>query len=327
MGRNFANKVWNASRFTLMNLGAGGDGAPADPEQLRQARRFEDRWILSRLSATAAEVSEYLENFRASEAAQAVYDFFWHEFCDWYLEAAKLRIRDSEEALDRAVARETLARALDDSLRLLQPFAPFLSETLWQELKPAARKAGLVAAQRMQAEALIVAPWPEPEAALRDAQIEGQMRFLQDIVRAVRHLRKEKGIAESRPIKVALSCPDPETDRLVEEHAEFLRTMGVLEGLEHAVGLEKPARCAAILVGTTQVYMQLEGVVDLKQERERLEQQRRDAADYIQKLEQQLNNPDFLVNAPEEIVQRQMDKAQELREQLQKVEQHLAELQ
>ncbi|MFP4176468.1 MAG: valine--tRNA ligase, partial [Candidatus Brocadiia bacterium] len=162
MGRNFANKVWNASRFVLMNLeDTGDDDVELSPDQLAANRTFEDRWILSRLAYALNEVDDYLDELRTNESAQRIYDFFWHEFCDWYLEEAKLRLRESDDPVARACARETLAEVLDTSLRMMHPFVPYLTEALWHQLRDVAEAGAPLTAESMNAEALIVADWPE----------------------------------------------------------------------------------------------------------------------------------------------------------------------
>ncbi len=327
MGRNFANKVWNASRFTFMNLEEEDDEAPdLSAEQIEQERTFEDQWIVSRLMATIDEVDGYLEEFRTNEAAQSIYDFFWHEFCDWYLEEAKIRLRESDDPVARACARETLASVLDQSLRILHPFIPYMTEALWHQLKDAADEGAPVTSERMESDALIVAEWPEVSDDMRDEEMEEEMEFLQKIISAGRRLRKDKGIAENTPMRVVISCPDATTDAVVEKRAEFLQTMGLFENIEHGVDVEKPSQSAASVVETTEVFFELSGLIDIEEERERLKAQKADVEDHISKIEEQLHNPDFLANAPDEVVERQKNRAEELREKLQKVIQNLAEL-
>jgi valyl-tRNA synthetase len=317
MGRNFANKVWNAGRFVLMNLrdGAAGDG---DAEQA-----FEDRWILSRLQDAIESVTASLDAFRTHEAAQTVYDFFWHELCDWYLEIVKPRL---DGGAGGRTARQTLVAALDASLRLLHPLVPFVTEELWQHLKDRARAAGLPAAEAMDAEALIVSAWPEGEPARRDEQVEQQMTLLQDVVRAVRNVRKEKGIADREPVTVTLSTPDAETDAVIEEHVGFLTEMANLDGLSHGVQATKPPRCATSVVGTIEVFLHLEGLIDLDAERARLGKQKEEAERRIEAAETALHNTAFLTNAPEDVVEQKRESAEELRAQLTKIIQNLADL-
>ncbi|MFO7955545.1 MAG: valine--tRNA ligase [Candidatus Brocadiia bacterium] len=316
MGRHFANKIWNAARFTLMNLEDGA--ADGEPEL-----QFEDRWILSRLQDTIQSATEDLEGFHDHEAAHAIYDFFWHEFCDWYLEIIKPRLRDGQSG---AAARETVAEVLDASLRLLHPYMPFITEELWGHLKDAAVEASLDAADAMQAEALICAAWPEGDPARRDPALEEDMDLLQEIIRGVRNLRKEKGIPDRRPLSATISTPDVETDAVVERHTDFLKQMAVLEELEHDVEAGKPPRCATTVVGTLEVFVPLGEVIDIEAERERLAKQRDELQSRIEAADKVLHDPEFLAKAPEQVVQQKMDSAEELRAQLRKVIQNLADL-
>jgi valyl-tRNA synthetase len=322
MGRNFANKVWNACRFVLMNLGTGRGrkAAPASTEW------FEDAWILSRLQAAIESVTAHLEGFRTHEAAQVLYDYFWHEFCDWYLELVKPRLQEDAAAGERAAAREMLASVLDQSLRLLHPFAPFLTEEAWQHLRERARKACPRAAKAMAAEAIIVAPWPVGDPALRRPQVEAEMALLQDIVRAVRNVRKGKGLSDRTPVSVTISTPDAKTDAAVAAHADFLKRMAVVNRMEHAVQAAKPRRCATTVVGTIELFLQLEGLIDIEAERARLEKQKADVENHVKGVEAALDNISFLSNAPEEVVRQRRERAGELRAQLMKIIQNLADL-
>jgi valyl-tRNA synthetase len=326
MGRNFANKVWNASRFTLMNLQSGEKAPSLTREQLEEERTLEDRWILSRLQNTIKQTNKYLEDFRTNEAAQTLYDFFWHDFCDWYLESVKLRIDEDGDTTDNAVARETLAHVLDHSLRLLHPFVPFLTETLWQKLKESAADNTPVCAVAMDADAIIVSKWPEVDDDLCDPELEAEWEYVQDIIAACRRIRKEKGLAENIPLRVTISTPDEATAAVVDKHKKFLKNIGLFEKITSGTDVEKPPHSATTVVETTEIFVSLEGLIEVEEEKKRLEEQKADVNDHIAKIEKQLHNPDFLANAPDEVVQRQMDRAEELREKLQKIVQNLAEL-
>jgi len=319
MGRNFANKIWNAGRFVLMNL---ADGAAGSAEPGPAERAFEDRWILSRLQHAVESVTDCLDAFRTHEAAQTLYDFFWHEFCDWYLEIVKPRL----DGKDGAAARQTLVHVLDASLRLLHPFLPFVTEELWQHLKERAGEAGLPAAEAMDREALIVAAWPQSHPVDRDVETEDQMTLLQDVVRATRNVRKEKGIRDRAAVLVTLATPDAPTDALIERHLDFLLRMANLEGLTHGVQATKPPRCATSVVGTIELFLHLEGHIDIEAERTRLGKQQADVERRIEAAEAALHNTAFLSNAPDDVVQQKMGRAEELRAQLTKIIQNLADL-
>ena len=245
----------------------------------------------------------------------------WHEFCDWYLEIVKPRL----QAGDR-VARETLATVLDQLLRLLHPFAPFLTEELWQHLKTRARKAGLQAADAMASDAIICAAWPASAPEHRDLDAEEQMRLLQEIVRAVRNVKKEKGISERQPVNVTIATADEATDAVIESRRGLLRQMAVLGEVEHGVAMAKPPLCATTVVGSLELFLLLEGLVDIDAERRRLEKQRADVERRVDALNKTLHNDRFLANTPEQVVQQKRDSAEELRDQLTKIIQNLADL-
>jgi valyl-tRNA synthetase len=338
MGRNFANKVWNAGRFALINLAEHSAEAPFDRltalseaeglegKDLTALRTFEDRWILSRLQAAVEAVTTCLDDYRTHEAAQVIYDFVWHEVCDWYVEIVKPRLGPDAAPEDGAVARQTLARVLDEALRLLHPFAPYLTEELWQHLKATIGGSSLPAAAGMQAEGIICAPWPKLDPALREPALEEQMTALQDIVRAVRNVRKSKGLSDRTPVSVVISSPAAQADAVVGAHERFLTEMAVLSGLEHGVELPKPPRCATAVVGTTEVFLKLEGLVDIEEERSRLAKQRQDLEKQITAADKVTNDPNFLARAPQQVVDQKRERAAELRAQLTKVIQNLADL-
>ncbi|MHC4789314.1 MAG: valine--tRNA ligase, partial [Planctomycetota bacterium] len=325
MGRNFANKVWNAGRFVLMNLSREAGGA-IEAAQLAERLQFEDRWILSRLQATIEAVTEALEGFHDHEAAQALYDFVWHEFCDWYVEIVKPRLQEQGPTADGAVAHEVLASVLDRALRLLHPFVPFLTEELWQHLKAHAAEAHLAAAEVMDAEAIIVADWPTGNAAWRDDDLEEEMALLQDIVRAVRNVRKDKDVPDRQAITVTIATPDQQADAVIERHRRFLEQMAVLDRIEHGVQAAKPPHCGTTVVGTIEIFLHLEGLIDVEGERQRLQRQKADVERRIGAVDAALHNTAFLANAPQDVVQQKMGNAEDLRAQLTKIIQNLADL-
>jgi len=341
MGRNFCNKVWNAVRFALMNLEHEGETVEPGPPA------FEDTWILSRLQEAIASATADLERFRTNEAAHTIYQFFWHSLCDWYLEIIKPRLRDGADpadaareryklgtspradlastiAADAARARETLAHVLDQTLRLLHPIVPFLTEEIWQSLKLAAD--GLPAADAMTGLALIRAPWPAADPALRDEPIEQEMETLQEIIRAIRNVRKSKGVADRKALDVVISTPDAQADAVIEARSEFLCRMAVLDKLEHAVSADKPERCATTIVGSIEIFLQLASLIDLDVERERLDKQRKTVEGQITGIEATLHNTAFLEKAPEQVVAQKRAKSNELRSQLKKIIQNITDL-
>ncbi len=301
--RNFLNKIWNASRFVLMNLDGRPGEVPAELDELS------DRWIMSRLQRTVAEVTEALDGYRFDEAVRSLYEFVWNEYCDWTIELAKPRLREGD-----ATVRAVLWQVLETILRLLHPFAPFLSEEIWQQLGA-------------DGEALLVAAWPTADETRLDPAAEAAFTTLQELVRTARNLRVEAGLDERRPIRLVL-----QTD--VEAERELLTSaQGYLQALARAEDITitgtsagKPGECLAALVGGIDVYLPLSGLIDLAAEAERLTRERDKAAADLQAQEGKLANDSFVSRAPAEVVQKVRDRATELAEQVHRLDQRLAAL-
>src|SRR5262249_48120593 len=197
LGRNFANKLWNAARFLLLNL----EGYTPSAVRLAELQ-LEDRWILSRLATTTAAITQQLESYRFSEAARTIYDFRGSEFCDWYLEISKGRLRDEAP---RPLVQRVLAGVLDAILRLVHPIMPFVAESIWQALGEAAFERGLPAPDPA-AESVVIAPWPEFPAAWQDQAMEDRFARMQDLVRAVREVRNHFMVDPRTALDVYVRC-------------------------------------------------------------------------------------------------------------------------
>jgi len=313
--------VWNAARFTLMNL---DEPVGMSAEEAAEHRRFEDRWILSRLSYAVDEVTRQLENFKVNHAAKTIYHFFWHEFCDWYLEMIKPRLDSGDEA-DAAPARHTLATALDQCLRMLHPISPFITEELWQKLEEVTENTPLLPHLEDE-EALIRARWDAKPEDVRDEEVEEDMDLLQELISGIRNLKKEKCIQEDTPVTVTISCSEEGTTDTLRSRSRLLRQMAALDGMEVGVDLERPTPSSTSVVRTSEVHMHLGDVIDVEEEIERLKDEKADVEDYLGIVRNKLDNPDFLANAPEDVVQKEMDKRDRLEGKLEKIEENLEEL-
>src|SRR5690606_32771975 len=287
-GRNFANKLWNAGRFALMNL----DGAEVRRvEDVVDSLELADRWILSRYSRAAGEVTRHLEAYRLHEAAETLYHFFWGEIADWYLELVKPRFRDDADAASREAAQATLVEVLDGVFRLLHPVVPFVSEALWRRLPAPAgveREASLV-----------VAKWPERRPEREDAGAEERMTALMDLIGAVRAIRSEYNVPPSQKVTVRLSnVPAVLRDALAAEERALRRLAGVesvdMTG-ERAAG---EAGASAVLRGGAEVFLPLEGIIDLERERERLGKELARIEGLLRSTEGKLANENFVSRAP-----------------------------
>jgi valyl-tRNA synthetase len=314
-GRNFANKVWNAGRFTLMTVGDDPIRPLADVEADLE---LADRWILSRLSRTSTGLTEDLEKFRLHDVAETGYHFFWGELADWYLELVKPRLRGEDGEGSREAARTTLITAFDGILRLLHPIIPFVTEELWQKLPwPQGEE---------KPEALIEAMWPEGDEAREDAQAEARMAALQELITQVRRLRKEYGIPEGALVDVMVGGAPETFQSTLETQGKALQMLAKV-GKVTVDGTPEGAGAHGVLENGTELFIPLEGVIDLEREKERLQKE-------IMRLEGQhtgtlkkLENEGFLKNAPQEVVDREREKAESFREQKEKLQQKLTAFQ
>jgi len=335
--RNFANKLWNAARLVISNLGGTElDDLSSDfglAEHRNQTLNIEaetpglelaDRWILSRLHSVTADVNRLLDNFQFGEAGRQIHDFLWGEYCDWYLEIAKLRLY-GEDAEAGAIVRQMLAYVLERTLRLLHPFMPFVTEEIWQNLIQAASSGVRASGQGYEPEALMVARWPEL-AGCDDAEAEAQMSMLMDVVRAIRNSRAEYNVPPGKRIE-ALIAAGQHKDLLLEQQA-VLASLAKLEEAKLRISKTKaaPARAATLVVGALTVHLPLAGMVDLDAERARLGKELKGAEQRIARSEQLLANPGFAEKAPEQVVKRERDKLASLQAQRQELETRLRTL-
>jgi valyl-tRNA synthetase len=310
--RNFANKIWNATRYVLSQLGDRETGMSAD---LPVHQSLADRWILSRLSATITDVTRLTEGFQFGEAGRQAYEFFWNEFCDWYLEISKSAIYRGDAAA-RAGAQATLLRVLDESLRLLHPFIPFVTEETWGYLKAAAGDGSW-------ARALIVAPWPE--AGPRDLQAEADMALIMDMVRAIRNVRSEYNVKPGHAIAAAIAAGDRET--LLLEEAEILTTLARLDPAQLTIAhdLDAPSQALTLVSGGVTAYLPLSELVDLDAERARLARELTETEAQIARSDELLQGP-FAQRAPANVVARERDKREQLLQRATRLRERLSEL-
>ncbi len=304
-GRNFANKLWNAGRFALLNL---GDTEVPSLEEVAGSLEHADRWILSRLSRAIGEVTEMLERFRLNDAALAGYSFFWSELADWYLEMAKPRLRGDLGAESRDAARATLAVTLDLTLRLLHPIVPFITETVWQRLP-----------RRLDAApSLMVARWPERMPEREDAQVEAQIAELQELIGAVRNIRSEYGVQPGVKVRLRVVGESPALRELLGAAA---RTLADLARVEE-VGYGRVAGeigASAVLRSGAELFLPLADVIDLDRERVRLRTELERIGGMRESTRQRLDNEGFVARAPEAVVQKEREKLDSLVEQAEKL--------
>jgi valyl-tRNA synthetase len=316
-GRNFANKIWNAARFLLMNL----EGYT--PEALRvETLPIEDRWILSRLATTAHAVTESLEDYHFSDVARTVYDFTWSEFCDWYVEMAKGRLK--EAATQRALVQRVLAGALDGILRLVQPVMPFVAESIWQALNEAAFERGLPGPEPA-IQSVAIAPWPEYPESWRNPGIEQRFARMQEAVRAVREVRNRYNVDPKTALDVFICCSET-TAADFRSLSTFIIMLAGVGKLAMGPDVAKPPQAASQVTPDFEVYVSLKGLIDVAAEIKRLEKQLAEKRKFVQSIRAKLDNASFVSKAPAEVVQGQRDQVADLQKQIAAMEENAREL-
>ena len=316
--RNFVNKIWNVGRYVITAL-AQVQNAPLNEPLWTLA----DSWIWARLQALVREVERLFQNYQYGEAGRQIYDFFWSEFADWYVEVSKMQLA---EGGDRAYyTAYTLARVLDISLRMLHPFIPFITEEMWGHLRRALKESSLAKLTESWPEALIIASWPEPRPLeLWEEKSINQFSLMMDIVRSVRNLRSEKNVTPGKRLSAIIVAHD--WTPVVNYQAATIATLAQLD-LEHLTVVEaqdeKPEGAVVIVVGPVEIYLPIADLVDLEDERSRLSKGLAEAEAQIDRLEALLASP-FAEKAPVPVVQKERDKllgfidmADKLRSQLQ----------
>jgi valyl-tRNA synthetase len=308
-GKFFANKIWNAAKLVQMRLGDENLAAVKE-SQLRLT--LADRWILSRYANAVKDISRNLKTYRLNEAANAIYHFAWNDFCDWYLEMAKPRWTDEADAVDRRTARWVAWKVLDGILRLLHPFMPYVTEEVWQALPH-------------DGELLATAAWPKAKKAWFDADAERQVTFLQAVVVAVRNLRVEAKIAPGKAVPLVVRGTPEQLD-LIERLADQIKPLARIETLTLARDGGRPAVAASAVVEGAEVFLPLEGLVDVDEERARLAREAGKLLDDLENVKKKLRNTDFLAKAKPEVVEREKTRLATLEENLEKLQKMQASL-
>ncbi len=293
--RNFANKIWNAARLVLTNLD-GYDPALAK----RGTPSVADRWIVSRLADTVQRVRKGLDGYRFNDAASAVYQFLWNEYCDWYLEIAKRSLYQTEDPVIRAVTQRTLVEILETTLRLLHPLMPFVTEEIWQRLPHAG-------------DSIMLAPFPRATRKGRDREAERRMAPVIAIVSAIRAVRSESRISPAVELRVIVKPASRAAAGLVRDAAALIGALS-RSALSVEAGAVRPSQSAHAMAGPAEVFVHLEGVVDLGAERGRVLKEIEKARKEIAFLEGKLGRRDFVERAPAEVVERERTRLVEQRQ-------------
>lgn len=296
--RNFANKIWNASRFVLMNL-EDFDLEALDKSDLKET--LADKWMQSRLNTVIAEIDDALEDYNFGEMASSLYDFIWNEFCDWYIELLKARLYQEEDPAAKLTAQYYALNTLESLLRLLHPVMPFITEEIWQKL-PGTEGS------------IMRAPWPEKDKTKLNKDAENKMEVIMSVIKAVRNIRNEMKVNPGRRIKALLSAPEKKV-AVLEEGREYLENLARIKDLVIAGDqLERPEKVSTSIVNEVEVILPLEGMIDLDKEIKRLEKEIEEVEFEIQRAQGKLNNEGFVNNAPDDLVEGEKTKLKEYKE-------------
>ena len=311
MGRNFANKMWNGSRFVIMNL-EGFDVTKVDKSRLKY--ELVDKWIFSRLNETAAAVAENLDKFLLDEAAKSVYEFLRGDFCDWYVEMAKIRLYNSEDADSKLTAQYVLWTVLEAGMRLLHPFMPYITEEIWQTIKA-------------DGETVMLAQYPVADEKLIDKDVEKSFEYIKELISSLRNIRAEAGISPAKPAKVVIKSSDESELNTIKENYFFITKLGNLESIEYGKDMEKPAQSGFRVTGNSEVYMILKGLLDIEAEVKKLQAQLDKVAVELEKMNAKLSNEKFTSKAPAHILERDRRIQKEYQDKFDKLSENIRELQ
>ncbi len=315
--RNFANKIWNASRFVLMTTTEIGSGVPAIDEV--QPQTLADRWILSRLAKLTLEVTRLIDEFQLGEAGRQINDFFWSDYCDWYVEIAKVQLQADEQA--RRATAGILRAVLDQSMRLLHPFMPFVTEEVWQYLYHTSEPD----TDRWPASALIVAPWPQGNAAAIDEQAEQSFALLQEVIVRIRDARNQMKVESARRIAVLIAAGDQVS--MFEAQAPLIQFLARTEKPQlYEQITQKPEQAMSLLAGPVEIYLPLEGMLDTSKELERLDKELAQTQREIARIQGKLANEAFVARARPEVVENEREKLPAQEERLSKLQARRQEL-
>ena len=306
--RNFINKIWNATRFALMHIDKAYKKIPDEPLSLV------DRWILSRLSRVTVNVSESLDSYRFNDAAGALYMFVWHEFCDWYLEAVKPTLYGKEGESRKEATLSVLWRVLHDTIILLHPFIPFITEEIWHKL-PGTQGTIMKAVFPLDADPADGLP--------RDAEAESKMRLISEIITGIRNIRGEMNISPMLSLDVSVHSQEDSTKETIQQYTDMIINLARLKSLSVENTEQRPKSAATSVVEDATIFVSLEGIIDFKQEIQRLEKEINKLASELTKVSKKLNNEDFLKKAPEHVVEKVKEKHETFIQKQQKLQMNL----
>jgi valyl-tRNA synthetase len=301
--RNFTNKIWNASRFVISNL---EDRKYSEVNLEYHLLSLSDKWILSRLQKEIKEVTDHLENYRFSEYVKTIYNFFWNEFCDWYIEMVKPRLSQREDPESRLVAQTILWKVLRDNLKLLHPVMPFITEEIWHKLPESS-------------ESIMISSWPITDDTFINEKAEKDMEFIMELIRTIRAIRAEFNISPSDVIKVDFYTLDKEKEILLLGNSGYFTILSKAE--INKIDEKKDFKNVVHKVfEDVDLYVNLKGLIDITKEKERIKKELEEAINLKKKIEERLSNEEFLRKAPEHVVEKEKEKLESINKKIRSLE-------
>ncbi len=292
-GRNFTNKLWNAARFFLMNL---GDFDPRGREIV--PRDLPSRWIMSRMQTWSEVIDEHLKSYRFSEYAREIYEYIWNEFCDWYIEMAKPALQADDGTPEKEETLTVLWHVLGGLLKMLHPIMPFVSEEIWQ-------------AMPNDEKTIMYSAWPRPNKEMIDREAEEEMETMQSVIKSIRNIRQEMNIPPGRKIAASFFLEENQRN-ILEKGSDYLnRLAGIEEYSIHSGGEEKTEHAISAVTRGIEIVLPLSGLMDLEEELTRLEKKKQKLEQELERVEKQLSNKGFVNNAPEQLVRKEEEKREE----------------
>ncbi|WP_054942982.1 valine--tRNA ligase [Paenibacillus ihuae] len=306
--RNFANKIWNASRFALMNL----EGVSFADIDITGELTTADRWILHRLNETSRDITRLIDSYEYGETGRLLYNFIWDDLCDWYIEFAKLSLYGADAAA-KAKTQSVLAYVLDRTLRLIHPFMPFITEEIWQHLPH-------------EGETITLAQWPVYDAALENPEAVAEMNLLMDVIRAVRNIRAEVNVPMSKKVELIIKAGSEETLSIIARNDNYIGRFCNTSSFEAALNPQTPDKVMSAVVTGAELLLPLSGLIDIEQEIIRLEKEVQTLNSEVERVEKKLGNQGFVAKAPAKVIEEERAKQADYSAKREKVLARIAEL-
>ncbi|MEN3189410.1 MAG: valine--tRNA ligase [Atribacterota bacterium] len=309
--RNFTNKIWNVSRFSMMNL---KDFNIDKIEKDKLKMSLADKWIISRLNRAIKKTSDYLNEFKFGEAAKTIYEFSWNEFCDWYIEFIKPRLYQEEDEIGKQTAQYILWITLENTLKLLHPFMPFITEEIWQKIPH-------------KGKSIMISYWPKYNMECVDKDTEEKMSKIMDIIRTIRKIKSDMNIPYSKKINLYLNiAQDKNLLELIKENIYYIESLIKIESLNIGTNITKPPYSATGVLEGVEIFIPLKDIINIPEEISRLEKRLLKVKNELDIVCRKLTNQDFLAKAPDEVIKKKKEKADELQDIKERLENHLKTL-